>query len=66
MKPDANTKRWAVARVVLGTLQVVGAMTSVLLLIQTGTSRLTVGTTVVTGVFMLASVFLFQIRRYGQ
>lgn len=66
IRRDAALRRWAVVRFVLGALQMVGAMMTLALLAQTGTSGLRVGTAVVTGVVVMVSVFLFQSRRLGR
>jgi aquaporin Z len=54
---------WAVVRLALGLIQIVGATASVLLLISTGPSRLTLFAVIVTGLFTLGSRILFSPRK---
>ena len=53
---------WAVVRMVLGLLQMMGAVVALYCLVATGLSELTVGAVAVTCVFMTASVLLFRRR----
>lgn len=61
---EAITRRrqidYAILRVLLRFLQIVGAMTSLLLLIGTGLSGLTIGAVSVTGFLALLSRILFS------
>lgn len=52
----------AIVRMILGTVQVMGATTGVILLVRTGVNELSVGAVVVTGVFALTSILLFRNR----
>ena len=61
-----TVERWAVVRVVLGNVQMAGAVASVVLLAMLGPTPPTLWTVGVTAAVMLASVYLFRIRRYGQ
>ncbi len=54
------SQKRAIVRVVLGQVQIVGAIVGLCLLLKTGLSRLTVGVIVATGVVSLVSGFLFE------
>jgi len=55
-----SSQKRAIVRVVLGQVQIVGAIVGLCLLLKTGVSRLTVGLIVATGVVSLVSRFLFE------
>ncbi len=57
-----SSQKRAIVRVVLGQVQIVGAIVGLCLLLKTGLSRLTVGVIVATGVVSLVSRFLFEHR----
>ena len=62
---DANRqtqRRWAALRVVLGMLQVIGAMTLVILLIASGVNALTLTVAGVTMLFLGTSLMLFRAK----
>lgn len=50
---------WALFRLVLGCLQMAGAVTAIVLLIQIGVTPLSLGVVVVTGLCTTVSVLLF-------
>jgi len=54
---------WAIVRLALALIQIIGATASVLLLISTGASRLTLFMVIVTGLFTLGSRILFSPRK---
>ena len=58
-----RTRRWAVARLILGMLQIFGAVVSLVLLLQTGFNTVSVGSVVITGLLTTVSVLLFGSRR---
>jgi len=53
-------KAWAVTRIVLGLLQIIGATATLFFLIETGTSILTLGTAAGTGLFVSLSNLFFR------
>ena len=57
---DRSIRRWALLRLGLGMLQVIGAITGFILLLQTGPSTLTVAVATVTAFFMAISLTLFR------
>ena len=61
--PSPHEKAWAVARLVLGLLQVMGATVSVYLLIELGVHALSLGSVAVTCLFTTVSVLLFGRKR---
>jgi uncharacterized membrane protein (UPF0136 family) len=61
--PTAKEKAWAVVRIVLGLAQVMGATLALYLLVQTGTSGLTIAAVVVTGLLTAGSTLLFGGRK---
>jgi hypothetical protein len=61
-RPTAREKAWAVVRIVLGLLQVMGATATAYCLIQTGTSTLTIVAVAVTGLLVILSKLLFRER----
>ena len=63
---DATRKReiaWAIVRLILGVIQIVGATAGLVFLIGTGASRITFAVAAVTGLFAVLSRILF--RRTG-
>lgn len=63
---DATRKReiaWAIVRLILGVIQIVGATAGLVFLIGTGASRITFAVAAVTGLFTVLSRILF--RRTG-
>lgn len=56
-------RRWAVVRLLLGQFQMIGAVVSLYLLVQTGMSELALGTVLLTCLFTTASVLLFGRER---
>ena len=61
MPIDRQTKPWAVVRVLLGFLQVVAAMTTAILLFETGVNWLTGVGSLLTMVLLLTSRLLFHL-----
>ncbi|MDB5291364.1 MAG: hypothetical protein JWL69_2605 [Phycisphaerales bacterium] len=62
---DANRqtqRRWAVLRIVLGMLQIIGAMTLMILLIASGVNALTLTVAGVMMLFVGASLVLFRAK----
>lgn len=62
---DANRqtqRRWAVLRIVLGMLQIIGAMTLAILLIASGVNALTLTVAGVMMLFVGASLVLFRAK----
>ena len=60
---DGTRKReiiWAVVRLILGVIQIVGAASGFVFLIRTGASRITFGVVAVTGLFTVLSRILFR------
>jgi hypothetical protein len=55
----ASDRRWAVVRILLGFLQIFGASLGVILLIETGVTRLSLLVVALTGVCTTVSVLLF-------
>ena len=55
-----SERKWAVVRLALGMLQVFGATVSLILLLETGTTRLTLGAAAVTTAITLTSILLFR------
>jgi hypothetical protein len=53
---------WALIRLTLGFLQMMGAVASLLLLVKTGVSTVSLASVVVTGLFTTFSVLLFGRR----
>jgi len=65
LKADPSRRReiiWAIVRLLLGLVQIVGATTSVLLLIGSGVNRLSCGAVIITGFFTVLSRILFSRR----
>jgi hypothetical protein len=65
MPPTPHRERrreiaWAIVRLALGLIQIIGATTSVLLLISAGATKWTLLAVVVTGLFTLGSRILFS------
>lgn len=60
-RPD--DRRWAVLRLALGTAQIVGATSALLLLIQTGLNPWSLGAAVIACTLTTISVLLFGGRR---
>ncbi len=58
-----NIRRWAAVRLILGFLQMFGAMFSVTLLVRTGVTALALIAVAVTGVLTTVSILLFGARR---
>lgn len=58
-----SQRKWAVVRLILGQAQVIGATITLVLLIQTGSSVLTLRAAIVTALLTLASVLLFKSGR---
>jgi hypothetical protein len=63
---DASTRRWAVVRLLLGYLQMTGAIVSAALLLQTGTNTASLGAVVLTCALTTVSVILFGSQRKKQ
>jgi len=59
-------RRWAVARLILGVLQMVGAVFSLGLFFESGITPLTLASVLVTGMFTGISMLLFQVLKRGQ
>ena len=59
-------RAWAVVRLALGLLQMMGAVVALYCLLETGVSELAVGAVVVTCVFTTTSILLFGGRKRGQ
>jgi hypothetical protein len=59
-RPTTPEKAWAVARIVLGPAQVMGATASAYLLVQTGPSTLTLGAVAITGLLVVVSKLLYR------
>lgn len=59
---DAVAKRWAAVRIVLGWLQMVGAMTSLIVLVQIGAGAVTVAVVGVTALLVTLSLVLFRAK----
>ena len=60
---DATRKReiaWAIVRLILGVIQIVGATAGLVFLIGTGASRITFAVVAVTGLSTVLSRILFQ------
>ena len=60
---DATRKReiaWAIVRLILGVIQIVGATAGLVFLIGTGASRTTLTVAAVTGLFTVLSRILFR------
>jgi hypothetical protein len=57
-----NSQRWVIVRMVLGVLQMAGAISSVSLLFHSGLSALSLACVVVTSFLTTVSVFLFGSR----
>lgn len=53
-------RKLAFLRIGLGTAQIMGATVSLILLLQTGTSGLSVGAVVLTGLITVVSMLLFR------
>jgi hypothetical protein len=60
--PTGHEKAWAVVRVILGQAQMMGAIASFCLLVQTGVNALSLGAVVVTGLLTTTSMLLFGSR----
>jgi hypothetical protein len=58
-----NSKSWAVVRLGLGTLQIVGATTGAILLLRSGVNTVSVGAAVITGIVTLTSLLLFREKK---
>ncbi len=59
MRVDPENKAWAVVQVLLGTMQIIAAMTTVLLFLQTGRNWLTEAGLGVTLLLLLLSPLLY-------
>jgi len=59
-------RRWAVARLILGVLQMLGAAFSLGLFVHNGITPLTLAAVLVTGMFTGISMLLFQVLKRGQ
>jgi hypothetical protein len=57
--PTDPKRRWAVVRIALGQAQMVGAVVSLVCLLQTGMSTLTIGALSITVACLAASIILF-------
>jgi hypothetical protein len=60
---DLKERRWAILRLFLGTVQIVGSTASLVLLILTGVNVWSLSGVVVTGLFTTVSVLLFGARK---
>jgi hypothetical protein len=60
--PDDSERRWAVVRIVLGQAQMIGAVVSLVCLLQTGMSALTSGAISITVACLVVSLVLFRKR----
>jgi hypothetical protein len=59
-QPQLGTeRRWAIVRLVLGLLQIVGARFSLALLVEAGVNRLSLASVAVSGLLTTLSVLLF-------
>lgn len=56
---NTQTHRWAVVRLVLGLLQMFGAVFAATLIVQTGLNSLSLGIALATGLLTLLSISLF-------
>lgn len=61
--PGSRERRWAFVRLALGTAQIVGATTTLLLLARTGVNAWSLGAAVVACTLTTISVLLFGGRR---
>lgn len=61
--PSVQERRWAILRLFLGTVQIVGSTASLVLLMLTGVNVWSLTGVVVTGLFTTVSVLLFGDRR---
>lgn len=59
-------RRWAIVRLILGVLQMVGAVFSLGLFFESGITPLTLASVLVTGTFTGISMLLFQVLKRGQ
>jgi hypothetical protein len=61
-----NIRRWATVRLILGILQMFGAVFSLGLIVESGVTPLTLTAVLGTGVVTGVSMFLFQVQKRGQ
>ena len=59
-------RRWALLRLILGFLQMFGAVFAVALLVQSGITPLAISVVLVTAVFTGASQLIFQVWKRGR
>jgi hypothetical protein len=64
-EPDRKTRTWAKGQFLFGIIQMVGAVVSLILLVQTGMSTLALSAVVLTCVCTTVSVLLFGSYRRG-
>jgi arsenate reductase (thioredoxin) len=65
-QPDRKTRAWTKGQFLLGIIQMLGAVVSLFLLVQTGVSTLALSAVVLTCVCTTVSVLLFGSRRRGE
>lgn len=61
-----DIRRWAIVRLILGILQMFGAVFSLTLIVWLGVMPLTLAAVIGTGVVTGVSMFLFQVLKRGQ
>lgn len=61
-----NVRRWAIVRLILGFLQMFGAVFSVSLILHSGITSMALASVIVTGTFTGISMLLFQVWKRGQ
>jgi hypothetical protein len=61
-----NIRRWALVRLILGLLQMIGVTISVVLIVHSGITTLALASVIVTGMFTGSSMLLFQVWKRGQ
>ena len=61
-----SIRRWAIVRLILGFLQMFGAVFSVGLIVHSGITLLALASVIVTGAFTGTSMLLFQVYKRGQ
>jgi hypothetical protein len=59
-RSQSRERMWAWVRIFLGLMQMMGAVASVYFLISTGMSTLSLAATVLTGLLLILSKFLFR------
>ncbi|HZU30222.1 MAG TPA: hypothetical protein VFB79_03850 [Candidatus Angelobacter sp.] len=56
---NTQTQGWAIVRLVLGLLQMFGAVFAAVLIVQTGLNSVSIGAAIATGLLTLLSISLF-------